>query len=257
MTQNINFDKLSTLDIAYHTPDVPPPYSYAYDLELNFAPTGLEFSFKLTYTDRDELDEDEIFEEGFTLNDDYDGKGTLPKAWSETMVAQLHKTSWTRNKKHQSIQIKAEDIDQNTFEGSPADIESWEYLLQEVMQGIYEVNQRELPLDFRYKEIEKAGELEIALYASFAKREAHITFIKKDAPEEKRPIQWKELKKLLKVISAPDYLPANARDTAPSKRGKYINPGDGKWYMFGKAALNPSAKVDSLAILEQQLKQGL
>lgn len=257
MTPTIDFDSLSHISIAFHTPDLPPPYSYAYSLEVKFVPSGLTFSFQLTYTDRDELDEDEIFEEGFTLNDDYEGKGTLPAAWSQAVVDLLHKTSWTSNKKHQTLLIKAEDTDKNTFEGTPADVDSWEYLLQELMQGIYEVNQKELPLDFRYLEIEKTGELEIGLHASFASREAHIALVKNESLEKKRPVPWKELKKLLKAISTPDYLPANARDTVPTKRGKYVNLGDGKWYMFGKSALNPSPKVDSLAILEKHLKQGL
>lgn len=255
MKPQIDFDNLSQISFAYHTPDLPPPYCFAYALEMKFVPSGLEFSFKLTYTDRDELDEDEIFEEGFTLNDDYEGKGILPAAWSETLIALLRKTSWTNDKKHQSLHVKVEDADKNTFEGSPADMDSWEYLLQELMQGIYEVNQMELPLDFRYLEIEKAEEIEIVLHASFAEREAHITTAKNGSPETKRPIPWKELKKLLKAVSIPDYLPANAKEGVPTKRGKYINPGDGKWYMFGKAALNPSAKVDSLGILEKQLKQ--
>ena len=257
MTPTIDFDNLSHISISFHTPDLPPPYCYAYALEAKFTPSGLDFSFNLTYTDRDELDEDEIFEEGFTLDDDYEGKGALPQAWSETLVSLLHKTYWTSNKRRQSLHVKAEDTHNNTFESSPADIESWEYLLQELMQGIYEVNQRELPLDFRYLEIEKAAKLEIALHASFATREAQITISKSGAPEKQQPLPWKELKRLLKAIYTPDYLPHIAKTGTPTKRGKYINPGDGKWYMFGKAALNPSAKIDSLAVIEQQLKQGL
>lgn len=257
MKPTIDFDSLSHISIAFHTPDLPPPYAYAYSLEVKFIPSGLDFSFQLNYTGRDELDEDEIYEEGFTLNDDYEGKGTLSAAWSRAIVELLHKTSWTNNKKRQTLHIKAEDTNKNTFEGAPSDMDSWEYLLQELMQAIYEVNQRELPLDFRYREIEKTGELEIALHASFASREAHITVVKNGSPEKKRPVPWKELKKLLKAISTPDYLPDNARDTAPTKRGKYVSLGDGKWYMFGKTALNPSPKVDSLAILEKHLKQGL
>lgn len=257
MTPKIDFDNLSQVSIAYHTPDLPPPYCYAYALEAKFVPSGLEFSFKLTYTDREDLDEDEIFEEGFTLNDDYEGSGSLPKAWSETLTSLLQKTNWTNSKKNLSLHVKVEDVEKNLLEGSPSDIEVWNYFLQELMQGIYEINQMELPLDFRYREIEKSGELEIALHASFAQREAHITFAQSGTPEKKQALPWKELKKLLKAIYTPDYLPGNAKEGIPTKRGKFINPGDGRWYMFGKAALNPSAKVDSLAILEQQLKQGL
>lgn len=257
MTPKIDFDNLDHISIDYHTPDLPPPYCYAYALEAKFTPSGLEFTFKLTYTDRDELDEDEIFEEGFTLNDDHEGKGTLPKAWTETLKVLIRRTTWTNNKKHLALRVKIEDIENNVFEGSPADIASWEYLLQELQQGIYETNKREYPLDFRYREVEKTGELAIALHASFSQREAYITYTRDGSPEKKQPLPWKDLKKLLKAIYTPDYLPENAQDGFPTKRGKYINPGDGQWYMFGKAVLNPSAKVDSLTLLEKQLKQGL
>lgn len=249
-------ENIASVRITYYTPELPPPFSYTYSVAIKYTKKGLDFDFELTYTDREELEEEEIFAEGFTLEDDYKSKGTLPETWSNALKTQIQKTSWVNNKKKSSLDIAIVDKEDKVFEGSPGDIASWEYFLQELMQGIFEVGKRELPLEMQYKEVSnKTVDLTITLQASFAERTAHITYNNENEPAQKRPLPWKELKQLLKPVFIPDYLPEKATEEVPLKKGKYINPGDGKWYEFGKAILNLSAKMDHLSILENQLKQ--
>lgn len=51
----------------YQTIQLPPPYSFDYQLIISPKADGLEVDFKLHYTDRDELSEEEILDEGFTM----------------------------------------------------------------------------------------------------------------------------------------------------------------------------------------------
>ena len=70
--------KISSLEIRFRTADIiPPPYSHEYVIVCNEADSVLALSIKLTYLDRDELTIDEIAEEGYTENDDFEWTGTL------------------------------------------------------------------------------------------------------------------------------------------------------------------------------------
>lgn len=249
---------IASVKIAYHTPALPPPFSYAYTITVKYVQKGLDFDFVLTYVDRDEIEEEEIFAEGFTLEDDYQSEGTLPTAWAGALEEQIRKTSWVNDKKDAPLAIKIVDKDNRVFEGAPADMASWEYFLQELMQGVFEVGKKELPLEVQYREVvNKADDLAIKLQVSFAERTSHVTYTKGAEQSRKKPLPWKDLKKFLKSIFTPDYFTEMARPQLPSKKGRYINPGDGKWYEFGKAVQSPSKKVDSLLLLENQFKQAV
>lgn len=250
---------VSVLQISYFTPDLPPPYSYQHVLNIHFKKDELDIDFKLEYIDRDDLEEEDIVAEGFSLADNFSYKGSLPFIWKEEILSQLGKTTYFKEiPVDYPIHLKIEsEGEQKPFEGFPADLKNWEYFLQELVQGIFEAGKKESPLEVVYKEIDnKHVELELILKVSFLSRSATIIRNENNKLIEEKALPWKELKQILKAIYMPDYLPEKALGKIPTKVGKYINPGDGLWYEFGKALKNPDSSFNSLKRLEETLMDG-
>lgn len=250
--------EITFLQISYFTPDLPPPFTYQYVLSAQFNEDELLVDFKMEYVGREELEEDEIIAEGFTLNDDFIYKGVLPSIWKQELINQLDKTTYFKDiPSDYPIHVKIDGLGESQpFEGYPADLKNWEYFLQELVQGIFESGKRELPLEVAFKEIRSnVLEEDAVVNVSFSERTARIAKTAKGRERREIIIPWKSLKRILKAIYMPDYFPENALTKIPTKDGKYINPGDGLWYQFGKALKNPDPKFDSLGKLELALKE--
>lgn len=240
---------------------VPPPYHYTYSLEVNLSADDTPASYVIQYLHREELSEDEILDEGFTLSDDWEWKGKLPQNWRNALLEQIRKQSWPGKPEKLSegdaglqIRLFGED-DKVLFEGQPADIASWEYFLQELIQAMYEISGKEAPFELVYREIKKGSETyEIRLKASFAERSMQATALQDEQEVNNIQPDWKLLKNLMKTIYIPDYDYENAREQEPKKRGKYIFTGEGLWFKFGESLTEPDKKSNSLERLEESLK---
>lgn len=245
---------ISSAEISYFTPDLPPPYGYNYLLTAAIEKEGLKVKFRLEYIDREELEEEEILAEGFTLDDDFSFEGSLPDVWKNELLAQLAKTSFLKgNPEQYPIHLKLNAPDE-TYEGYPSDYDHWEYFLQELVQGIFEAGMKERPLELTFRSIDHKKQQEvITLKVSFLSRTA-VKSMERSGKKVESTIAFKDLKKVLKAVYMPDYIQETAHKKLPEKPGKYINPGDGLWYEFGKSLLNPDPAFDSLGKAESLLK---
>ncbi len=248
-----------TFDAGSH---VPPPYHYAYQLEVNLAENGTPGTYEIKYLHREELTEEEIFDEGFTLEDDWEWQGSLPENWREAIKTQIQKQSWPKKPElpdagEPVLIIRLLDADnKEIFEGSPADPSTWDYFLQELIQAIFEIGEKEAPFFLEYREISSGkGELAIQMEASFAQRTIVATKIQDGKEAGTATPDWKELKQLMKVIYLPDYDYDQARVQEPKKRGKYLYTGEGLWFKFGEGLKEPNKNSDSLERLEKELKE--
>ncbi len=245
---------ISSVEISYFTPDLPPPYAYNYLLTAAIDKEGLKVKFRLEYIDREELEEEEILAEGFTLDDDFSFEGNLPVVWKNELLTQLDKTSFLKgNPEQYPIHLKLKTAGE-TYEGYPSDYNNWEYFLQELVQGIFEAGMKERPLELYFRSIDHKRQQEaITLKASFLSRTA-VRSTENSGKTTDSTISFKELKKILKAVYMPDYIQEKAQTKSPEKPGKYINPGDGLWYEFGKSLLNPDPAFDSLGKAESLLR---
>lgn len=240
---------------------VPPPFHYAYTLEVKLSDPEVPSTYEIHYLHREELTEEEILEEGFTLNDDWKWQGNLPVNWQKAIYAQIQKQSWPKKPEKVAegealIVIKLLDQEgKPLFAGRPADVAVWDYFNQELIQAIYEVAGKEAPFQLVYKEISSGAEpLEIRLEASFAQRTIKASRKEGAGPEEEVQPDWKELKNLMRLIYLPDYDYEKAREQEPKKRGKYIYTGEGLWFKFGESLLEPTKKSNNLDQVEEGLK---
>jgi hypothetical protein len=250
------------IDVAFETLTLPPPYSYAYTFQLQFEAGRLSLDYDLRYTDRDELSEEEIWDEGFTPDDDYQWHGFLPKVWYDTLLQHWSATDWlaleeTESTSENVLIVTTTFMDGSQQQGVPQSPDRWEYLLQELTQAVYEAGQREHPLRIRY--LDRQGSVEkivIDLKASFLHRSLEAE-IKEGRHRQRRALPWSGLEPLLSMMYVLDYQSSSSGKHSRHP-GRYLDPGDGQWYALGKQVTNPGNRdyLDELNALFYRLLKG-
>lgn len=221
----------SIITFEYNTGSIPPPFCHKYKIVISKNDQGkYQIDLNLEYYDRDEITEDEIFDEGFSLDDNYKWNGELPLVWGKEIEGKFNTTNWkkkpTRSNDGSDFTIKIAQNNESEML-QPATSRIWEIFLQEIIQAVFELSKREAPLLISYisgSSKNKNNKLDFTF--SFSNRSIRKDSIQKDT----HSIDWKEGQKLLKYIFAVDYFPENSFEKIPSKESDYISPGDGLWY---------------------------
>jgi len=230
MSQYTRFDKLT---ISFDTGPVPPPFCYRYDIKIQRTPADEYLtSLKLEYYDRNEITEDEIIDEGFSLDDDFAWEGKLPKIWGEEIEHKMSAANWEKKPieepGHSSFEIrysgggKAEIL-------HPTDKRLWETFAQEIIQAIFELGKKEAPLKLTFLSIDqKKQQNKLQMVLQFSDRSVILS----STVGNSKKISWKEGQKLMKYIFFFDYIPEDSLHGSPKDPGNYLDPGDGFWYSF-------------------------
>lgn len=240
-----------SITITSTTQNQPAPYAYTQVFGLSVQGHSLTVSFEMKYLDRDELSADEIYDEGFTEQDDYTWTGQLGGTWVDEYLKVIERTTYRKSPaKDQPLVIGINQNNHSEPAQYPSEYEMWEYFTQELAQAVFEASGRELPLKIRFKTISKSGETEYAVEGYFAQRTAKVRRL--DGEIE---LPWHKLKSIIKTVFMPDYLPELAVDREPKKRGTFISMEDGVWYKVGYAVLEPSKKSSTLIRLEELIAE--
>ncbi|WP_234734088.1 hypothetical protein [Tellurirhabdus bombi] len=249
-----------SLQIRYQTAQVlPPPFAHFYTLTLNPAP-GEELSadFSITYTDREDLDEDEIIAEGFTADDNFSWAGKLPSVWLKTVSKLVDKTDLQtfseeeldEDEPYLQLILKT---DKGEKTGEPTHLEEWAYLAQELIQAIYETSGKERPFELICVDIRREGTAELNLVASFARREITVKVVQ-DGKNRSRSLPWTDLTPLMEKVYAVQYLYEEAVPKPSRREGQYLNLGEEQWFELGKAVV-PIDDDDAVTKLSKVLRQ--
>ncbi len=249
--------RIDSLEIHFQTLELPPPFSHTYDIKVDLSADIPQAEFDIQYTDRQVLSEEEILEEGLTPEDNFQWKGTIPKTWKYAILDQLRESNklFDASPPHAqqvlSLTIRYEDGE--LVRGIPNNQETWIYFSQEIIQAIYELGEKEMPLEIIYLEINDQDKLQITIRPSFSQRKVNVTGKQHDKVK-KSEHEWQRLKPLLESVYLPDYDAEQASLKEPRKTGNYISPGDGHWYKLGKAVTNPGEKKDAVGAMQQRIK---
>jgi hypothetical protein len=233
---------------------IPAPYSYYYLLELNNLEKEVGVNLTLSYLDREELDEESILDEGFTLHDDYTWKGELPQVWLAELEKMLGKDSLTvKDKISETDNFIEVEITQKESEKVvlyPIDREKWDYFLQEIIQSVYEVSKKELPFELEYLSIGQKKTMNILLKASFSIR----TFTIKSGENEPTVVSWKWVNEVMSTVFRAEFLMEEALEAIPKQPGTYLAIGDGLWYPMYTAIVEPTNKSKVLPKIDALFK---
>ncbi|MDN3669971.1 hypothetical protein QWY93_11600 [Echinicola jeungdonensis] len=244
-------EDIKRLELEYDSGIVPPPFSHVFKLKISFEKSFINTQFAIQYLDRDEISEDEIIGEGFTLDDDYTFLGEVPKVWEATFKKLYTDSTWSNKKELDAsggIKILAKDVHGKMVRTIPSNQEDWHFLAQEFIQAIYEINKKEAPLTIRYRTITNTSTMDYHLTVKFSVRKVIL-----EINGEIHEVDWEKTKELMSYIFLPDYDYSQASEKTPTKRGQYIDCGDGLWHKFGKGVINLDDSFDAIS----KIKQGI
>lgn len=248
---NLKSDDIIRLELEYDSGITPPPFSYTFKLRVGFDKNFVNAQFDIHYTDREEISEEEILNEGFSLDDDYSYVGELPRIWEPPFKALYSQSSWSNKKTLEpsgGMKVLAKDVHGKIIRAIPNNQEEWQYLAQEFIQAIYEIDKKEAPLRIQYLIVSDSGEKNLyQMTMKFSTRS--IDFRVNGSPRE---ISWDAPKKLLPNIYLPDYDYDQAKDSEPTQPGTYLDSGDGFWHEFGKGIFNIDDSFDAVSKIKEE-----
>lgn len=246
-TMTLTKSTFTGLVLEYDSGIVPPPYSHVFRLAMDWSTGGLIADLVLHYTEREELSEGEIVDEGFTLNDDYSYKGSLNPVWIKPLQQLYEKTRWT-NKDIEEGGITVTQLEKGKDEGVkiPSNQEEWQLIAQDLIQAIYETVKKEAPLKVKYRSVPGDTFIDCSLTVYFSNRE--VIFEKNGTT---RVINWDYAIQLMKIVFTPDYHYELAKEEAGKKRGAYIDCGDGYWHELGKGVVNIDSSFDAVGKIKK------
>lgn len=224
--------------IYFRTADsIPPPYSNEVTIDAQFDDADqIKIHFKQTYLDRDDLDEEEITEEGFTLDDDVTFEGTLNTAWKDafTLLAEKIKPCKEVNSAiHDATFI---EIEQTKF--SPSNADFFKRFIEQLQQAIFEIHGRESALNIEIRQISANNERSTKLEASFARRSYQQVINNQPVTQH-----WNQLDEHLKLLFSGDYYYEKATNKPPKRHGIFVNLGNEWWFEVGKSLLVSPEKI--------------
>lgn len=238
-----------TVNVFYHTGIQPPPYAHQYSLTMKFKDDRPEVEFRLEYLDREDLTEEDLYEEGFSNDDDYSWNGKLHSVWQNEFKRQIEKANWTKETKKNDgygafIEFTFFENGEEKQALHPADPKDWDYFLQEIIQAIFEESNREMPLEISLVDNDGVNVEHHRVHVSFARREVVLEVEKNTKQHNRKTLEWESAKHLMKTLYMlePDF--EKAREKQPDKPGMYVQMGDGLWYDWHRDIHEPSEDHD-------------
>ena len=230
-----------SLHIRYQSAGiVPPPYTHFYELTARpAAMNGVQIDFSITYIDREELDEEDITGEGFTLTDNFSWSGKLGKDWLPVVHNIVSNTKLKAfdeavlGEKDDFLEVTLDGGYDDPELGTPTQPEPFLYAIQEVIQAIYEAGGKEKPFEMSYLSFQRSGNSEVHLQAQFTTRTVKLITIQ-NGDEQNRTLPWERLRALMSVVFAHDYIPGEGTAKPPKRDGHYLDVGGDEWHDIGQ-----------------------
>jgi hypothetical protein len=236
---------------------IPAPYAHFYTLSLKTTDgKSINAELEITYTGREELDEQEIFDEGFTGDDDVQWKGSLPDVWMDIITQSLKKLPGKlsrieeENENDDFQELFIETPEKDIVIEHPKDLRHWNYTAQEIIQAIFEAAGREMPFEMDYIHIEAGNTKKLQFNASFLKRQFTMTDL---ATKKTQNLDWSQLQTFLETIFAADFRPDLISGGQPKQPGHYLRSGDDLWYELGISILDPNGGTKAIKKIERLL----
>ncbi len=257
----MNLQSIKEIEIKFETAaEVPPPFCHYYHLKFKSENDKWFCSFEWKYHNRGELTIEEINDEGFTENDDFDWKGEINNKLVDEIINKFSKINLFPEKENippnqNYLHISIINFKEIVLEGTPKVQHEYEYFLQEVIQGIYELSGKERPLEINYvRNLPGAKFEKIKLQVNFSVREVNVS-VKTDIKADflNTIIPWLQGQEIINRVFNLDF-DADSDDLLydePSQTGVFIETGNGIWYEMGKSVKSFSKKRDDLLQVEK------
>jgi len=216
------------------------------------------------YLFRDEIEEEEILEEGFTLQDDWQWKGQVDAVWWPAINELVQQELSLHEQGGAAPALPAADLPDDaalelqlgafTLENQAIQLkEAWSFLLQELTQAIFETAQKEAPLEVVYRVVAGQDYTDYVLNGFFSTRKAVLS-VRQKKEQQETVLEWQAFKDLMALVFEPDYDPDLILEAPPKKAGQYISTAPGMWHAFGQGVRNPSTRRNVLKMLADAIE---
>lgn len=240
-------------------PVTPAPYAHFYTLTLRTDTKGtLQTSLEMTYTDREDLDESEISDEGFTGNDDVNWEGKLPGIWLEIISRSLQKLpgkispARPDSEMDEFHELIVDSGGKELVIENAKDLKNWNYTAQEIIQAIFEASGKEKSFEMDYTRIADGKENNLQFKASFLHREFSVVNL--DTKKTKQ-LPWDDLHHFLGTVFGAEFRPDLITGNERKQPGHHIRTGDELWYKLGTSVLDPNGGTKALKKIERLLEE--
>ena len=125
------------IDLSYQTQQLPPPYAFAASFSMNTHAQRAHLRFQLEYLEREELSQEEILQEGFTMEDDFSWEGALGKNWLPILKGFDELAYQDEPSEEAYLHVKIDGVEK----GFPK--EDQELIVQELIQAAFESSDKE------------------------------------------------------------------------------------------------------------------
>lgn len=226
------------IKIQYQTSALQPaPYAYALEINLTSTDKGLSYALDLEYLDREELSEDDILDEGFTLDDNLKLEGDLPPVWREEIKFLIQKTQKSgKEELEENEELWLLTLDGDAF--YPKNHRQWSEITEQLRQAIVEASGLEKPLEITLVENDAKGSRTTKIVGSFAKKT-----LSTETDGIKKGLRWDDLNTVLRDLFSGEMLYEEASTKPPKGQGIFLNTGDEYWFELGKSYINKPQKV--------------
>lgn len=226
------------IKIQYQTSALQPaPYAYALEIDLKSTDKGLSYVLDLEYLDREDLSEEDILDEGFTLDDNLKLEGELPVVWREEIKFLVQKTQRTdKEELEENEDLWLLHLDGDAF--YPKNHRQWAEITEQLRQAIVEASGLEKPLEITLVENSAKGSRTTKIVGSFAKKT-----LTTETDGVKKGLRWSDLNVVLRDLFSGEMLYEEASTKLPKGPGIYLNAGDDYWFELGKSYINKPQKV--------------
>ena len=220
---------IDQITINFKSEILPAPFAHTCTMDIKFENEKIYVNAKLLYIDRQHLTEEEIWEEGFSGEDDFIWEGEIYTIWkgylcdianSETDLKE------SSNNQGETIEVK---IKRESEQVEIQNHKRWVYVMQELLQAIYEINQFEEPLTIQFKEINNTESNLYKFIFLFKSLETKI-LLNKNNTLNTYDGNWNECRNIIKEVFIPDYQENKILVEEPKSPGMYVDPGEGVWY---------------------------
>lgn len=220
--------------ISYQTLQLPPPFAFAYTLDLDFADDEINIQYHLEFLNREEITQEEIEDEGFSMDDDFSWQGILGKVWAEDLKEDIEHIELEEESEDFNIYLHAEIHNEGKERSGLAVLaEDWDYRLQELIQAIYEKAGIEAPLHLSVINIDSGTTSKYEVEGSFEHQKSAVNG---------QPLDWDVLHDVMSDIYTIDFDQEPVKN--PKEDGLWINPDGASGYqLFDEQAGPKSASI--------------
>ncbi|MFT6881765.1 MAG: hypothetical protein ACI83W_000733 [Marinoscillum sp.] len=225
--------------VSYQTLQLPPPHSFAYTLEMNFHADHIDIVYDLEFLNRDEVTDEELEEEGYTKDDNFQWKGSLGQVWVNDLKDDILDVELEEESEDFNTYLHFEiETGEETMDGLAVLAEDWDYRLQEVIQAIYEKAGIESKLMVKFINKDGAASEYFELTASFEHQTTEVN---------KKSITWEQLHELMSDMYVINF--EEEPQDNPDKNGLWIDPDGQSGYQLFDAQAGPKANKIKSRIL--------